>query len=171
MPTRQRLELPGEHAVLIHALLLSLALASPAPSPAASQPAVAVCNCLAGITIGDDATSALAKVGSRPVKTNAATSVLSDYESYPGWMLAIYYAKTVVAVAISAQPPGAPTKEPDPFGVVLGDSPDRLTALRGKPDAVDGTIWRYGPVDGLRWLYSVENGAVARIAITSLPPA
>jgi hypothetical protein len=156
--------------VLIPAMLLGLALANPSPSPAATDPPpVTICSCLAGISIGDDATAALAKVGSRPLPAQG-DSVLSDFESYPGWMLVVYYAKSVVSIAIEVLPPGAPTKQPDPFGVALGDSADRLTALRGKPDAVDGKLWRYGPANGVGWIYSIVDGAVARIAVTSMAP-
>ena len=154
---------------MLHAAMLMLGFAlaaSSAPSAPAAQPTM-VCSCLEGITIGDDPTAALAKVGSHPISLTSPT-ILSDFESFPGWMLTVYYGKTVVAIAIETTPPGAPAADPDPFGVKLGDSQDQLTKLRGKPDAADGGLWRYGPADGLRWIYSVENGVVARIAVSTI---
>jgi hypothetical protein len=57
----------------------------------------------------------------------------------------------------------------DPYGVKLEDSTDHLLALRGKPDAVEGKAWRYGPVDGIHWLYTIKDGTVSEILLSLLP--
>jgi hypothetical protein len=51
----------------------------------------------------------------------------------------------------------------------LEGSTDHLQALRGKPDAVEGKAWRYGPVDGIHWLYTIKDGTVSEILLSSLP--
>ena len=39
---------------------------------------------------------------------------------------------------------------------------------RGKHDVIDGDMWRYGPVDGIHWDYTIENGAVTTILLSSV---
>ncbi len=84
-------------------------------------------------------------------------------------MLAVYYQKSIVAVSITyLQRPGR-SRIADPYGISLDDTSDHLMALRGKPDSIIGNIWRYGAVDNIHWDYTVENGAVTTILLSSVP--
>jgi hypothetical protein len=146
--------------------------ASPAPSSPStvSTPSITVpCagRCLAGIAIGDDKNRVLRALGSAPIP-GSDDRILADFNSYPdGTMLAVYYQRSIVAVSITSFTNGT-TKIVDPYGVTLKDTSERLTALRGKPDTIAGTIWRYGAPDGIHWDYTVENGIVTTILLASV---
>jgi len=93
---------------------------------------------------------------------------MGDFNEYPdGLMLTVYYQKSVVAVSITNEENGT-TKIVDPYGVTLQDTSERLTALRGKPDTIGGNVWRYGAIDGIHWDYTVENGVVTTILLSSV---
>jgi hypothetical protein len=154
---------------LIAAIVIA---AAPLPSPsAAPSPGIAVpCagQCLARIGIGDDKYRVLRDLDSRPIP-GSDDRVMADFNSYPdGLMLTVYYQKSIVAVSITNVNHGR-TRIVDPYGVTLQDTSERLTALRGKPDAVDGNVWRYGSLDGIHWDYTVENGVVTTILLSSVP--
>jgi hypothetical protein len=83
-------------------------------------------------------------------------------------MLAVYYQKSIVAVSITyVQQPGS-SKIVDPYGMRLDDTSEHLMVLRGKPDAVAGNLWRYGAVDAIHWDYTVENGVITTILLSSV---
>jgi hypothetical protein len=154
-------------AIILAALVAD---ASPTPSPAVSATPTVQCDgkCLLGIAIGADKYQILEKLGSHPAP-DSDQNVRADFNGYPdGLMLAIYYQKAVVGVSISSIY-GKALVYKDPYGVKLEDSTDHLQALRGKPDAVEGNAWRYGPVDGIHWLYTIKDGTVSEILLSSLP--
>jgi hypothetical protein len=142
----------------------SLPSASPAP------PAGVRCGgrCLAGIAIGDDKYRVLMALDSRPLP-GSDERIMGDFNGYPdGLMLAVYYQKTIVAVSITyVRQPGS-SRIIDPYGIRLDDASERLTSLRGKPDTIDGNVWRYGAVDAIHWDYSIENGVVTTILLSSV---
>lgn len=82
-------------------------------------------------------------------------------------MLSVYYQKSIVGVSITGTPPSS-SGIADPYGVRLNDSAARLTVLRGKPDQIEGGVWRYGPADNIHWDYTVENGLVTTILLSSV---
>jgi hypothetical protein len=143
--------------------------ATPLPTAAAASPNIPCAGrCLAGIAIGDDKYRVLSALDSQPIP-GSDERIVADFNSYPdGLMLSVYYQKNIVAVSITnTERPGA-SKIVDPYGVKLNDTSARLAVLRGKPDVIDGDIWRYGPADGIHWDYTVENGAVTAILLSSV---
>ena len=125
---------------------------SPLPSPSVTPSVTVPCagRCLAGISVGDDEYRVLRDLDSRPLP-GSDDRVMADFNMYPdGHILTVYYEKSVVAVSITNVEHGT-SRIVDPYGVMLRDSAERLTALRGKPDSIDGTVWRYGAIDGLHW--------------------
>jgi hypothetical protein len=149
--------------------LLAAALINATPSPGPSPNIPCAGKCLAGISVGDDKYRVLARLDSRPLPGSDAR-IMGDFNSYPdGLMLAVYYQKAIVAVSISSfdEKRGRITIA-DPYGVKLEDTSDRLTALRGKPDTIDGTVWRYGPVNSIHWDYTIDKGAVTKILLSSV---
>lgn len=164
-----------KYVFMILSLLLALVTvaqagsSSPVPSIPPSPGTSIPCDgkCLAGIAIGDDKYRVLAKLDSRPLP-DSDTNVRADFNSYPdGLMLTVYYEKSVVAVSVTNA--HAKTRIVDPYGVTLQDTPEKLTALRGKPDSVDGNVWRYGSLDGVHWDYTIENGVITAILLSSVP--
>jgi hypothetical protein len=62
----------------------------------------------------------------------------------------------------------------DPMGGALGMSAQALQTARGTPLATydDGASIAYGEATGVRWFYSLDNGAVSGIEVSKpLPPA
>ena len=151
-------------AALFPVVLIAVAAA---PSPSVSIPCAG--KCLAGISIGDDKNRVLARLDSRALP-GSDDHIMADFNSYAdGLMLAVYYQKEIVAVSITYAGAHGKGGIADPYGVRLEDTTDRLTALRGKPDALDGNVWRYGPVDDIHWDYTIENGIVTTILLSSVP--
>jgi hypothetical protein len=147
-----------------------IAVASP-PPPTSTTSANVPCagKCLAGISIGDDKNAVLRRLDSQALP-GSDDHIMADFNSYPdGLMLTVYYQKAIVAVSITYAGEHGKNRTTDPYGVKLEDTADRLTALRGKPDVVDGTVWRYGAVDDIHWDYTVENGIVTTILLSSVP--
>lgn len=144
----------------------ALIAAAPSPAPSANIPCGG--KCLAGIGIGDDKYRVLARLQSQPI-AGSDDHIMGDFNSYPdGLMLAVYYQKAIVAVSITFADQHGKTNITDPYGVRLDDTSDHLIALRGKPDIVDGKVWRYGATDGIHWDYTVENGIVTTILLSSV---
>ena len=58
----------------------------------------------------------------------------------------------------------------DPFGIKLGDPVDRLTSLRGKPDASyaenDDLVIRYGSANGVNWHYRTHDMMIDQIQLS-----
>lgn len=149
--------------------LFAVALVAVAASPTPSVSVPCGGECLAGISIGDDKYRVLARLDSQPIP-GSDERIMGDFNSYPnGLMLAVYYQKAIVAVSITFLEQHSKTNIIDPYGVRLEYTSDHLIALRGKPDAVDGNVWRYGQVDGIHWDYTVENGIVTTILLSSVP--
>ena len=153
---------------MLASLILSAALlgASPAPSQTPAVPCDG--KCLAGVSIGEDKYKALAPFGSQPMP-GVDTRILGDFESYSGFMIGVYYENTVVAISLSAMNTGPLPTTSDPYGIRLGDSADHLTSVRGQPDAIDGDEWRYGQLDGLHWIYTLQGGVVNEMMVSSVP--
>lgn len=150
-------------AALFAAILVAVA---PQPTPTVSVPCDG--KCLAGVSVGDDAERVLTRLGSEALPGSDA-HIMADFSSYPnGLMLAVYYQKAVVAVSIDFAGEHGKSDIVDPYGVRLEDTTDHLKSLRGKPDVVDGNVWRYGPSDGIHWDYTVENGIVTTILLSSV---
>lgn len=144
----------------------ALIAAASSPTPSVSVPCGG--KCLAGISVGDDKNRVLAQLQSRPIP-GSDERIMGDFNSYAnGLMLAVYYQKAIVAVSITFGGAHGTSDIVDPYGVRLEDTSDHLTALRGKPDAVDGNVWRYGQVDGIHWDYTVENGIITTILLSSV---
>ncbi len=153
-------------AIVIAAQSVPSSLPSASPAPRASVPCGG--RCLAGIAIGDDKYRVLSALDSRPLP-GSDERIMGDFNGYPGGlMLAVYYQKSIVAVSITyVQQPGR-SRIVDPYGIRLDDTSEHLMALRGKPDTVDGKVWRYGAVDNIHWDYTVENGVVTTILLSSV---
>ena len=139
-------------------------------SPAPSQTAAVPCDgkCLGGVFIGEDKNKALAQFGSQ-LMPGQDTSVLGDFEGYPGYMIGIYYENTVVAISLSAMSTGPLPTTADPYGIKLGDSADHLMSVRGKPDAIEGDEWRYGRIEDLHWIYTLQGGVINEVMVSSVP--
>lgn len=151
---------------MIVPLFAAVVIAAASPTPSASVPCDG--KCLAGISIGDDKYRVLTKLQSEPMP-GSDSHITVDFNSYPnGLMLSVYYQKAIVAVSMTYVGQHGVSNIADPYGVKLLDGSDQLTALRGKPDSVDGNVWRYGPVDGIHWNYTVENGVVTTILLSSV---
>jgi hypothetical protein len=143
-----------------------IAVTSPPPTPSVSVPCAG--KCLAGISIGDDKNRVLTRLDSHALP-GSDERIMADFNSYAdGLMLTVYYQKAIVAVSITYAGEHGKGGIVDPYGVRLEDTADHLTALRGKPDVVDGNVWRYGPVDDIHWDYTVENGIVTTILLSSV---
>ena len=111
---------------MITVLIASL-IANASPSPPANTGAPCQARCLAGISIGDDASVVLKRLGSQPLAFSQ-NRIAGDFNSYPdGLMLTVYYYKNVVAQR------GAPTS-------TLGN------VLRYGP--TDGIHWDYTVTSG-----------------------
>ncbi len=158
---------------MIVPLFAAIIAASPLPSPSTAPsalPGVTVpCDgrCLAGIGVGDDKYKILRALDSQPIP-GSDEHIMADFNGYPnGLMLTVYYQKAVVAVSIT-NTKNDTTRIVDPYGVTLQNTSEHLTALRGKPDTIEGTVWRYGPIDGIHWDYTVENGLVTAILLSSV---
>ncbi|HET9342593.1 MAG TPA: hypothetical protein VFO25_06740 [Candidatus Eremiobacteraceae bacterium] len=58
----------------------------------------------------------------------------------------------------------------DPFSIKLGDPVDRLTTVRGKPDASyddgDDLIVRYGLSNGVNWIYRIHDTMIDQIELS-----
>lgn len=58
----------------------------------------------------------------------------------------------------------------DPNGIRVGDQVDRLTTIRGKPDASeddnDDLVVRYGPINGVSWRYKIHDTTIVQIELS-----
>ncbi len=148
--------------------LLAAVLVAVTPAPTPSISVTCAGKCLAGISIGDDKDRVLTRLGSQALP-GSDEHIMADFDSYAdGLMLAVYYQKAIVAVSITYAGEHGKSGIIDPYGVRLEDATDHLIALRGKADAVDGNVWRYGSVDDIHWDYTVENGIVTTILLSSV---
>lgn len=152
-------------------LIATQADPAPLPAPAASPARTVQCGgrCLAGIAIGDDKNRVLSALGSQAIP-GSDDRIFADFNSYPdGLMLTVYYQKNIVAISVTNISSPGNTKITDPYGVKLNDASDRLISLRGKPDATDGGVWRYGTSGTVHWDYTIQNGVVTTILVSSVP--
>lgn len=152
------------------------ASASPTPMPA---PAATSAPILGGITLGEDAKGVLRRFNLRTMGTPSFGSVLAVDQTlgqvrfFPAnfgdvVMMIVFTDKIRMVMALGSSDPKGHCA--DPFGVRLGDSPERLVQLRGNPDAYgeNGEV-RYGPAHGVHWFFSVHNDKISSIGVTESP--
>ena len=152
-------------AALALAFLLLALDATPNASPISSPAPIA--RCLANICLGDDMNRTLIRLGDGPVP-RPVPPLFSSYDSYGDLMLVERYSGGVVVLVGISTVNGDPSAYADPYGVKIGDTEDSVRQTRGKPDDQSTADWRYGAVGGPHWVYTMKNGEVDSITITSL---
>ncbi len=172
--------------ILLAALVAMIALGDASPSPSASPvpspipttsptPAATAAPILGGITLGEDAKGVLRRFNLRTMGTPSlggpaiVEGMLGQVRFFPAnygdvVMFIVFTDKVKLVMALGTSDPKAHCA--DPFGVRLGDAPERLIQLRGNPDGYgeDGVV-RYGPANGIHWIFSVRNDRISSIGV------
>jgi hypothetical protein len=155
--------------------------APPAPAPATSAPVVTPLPSgsptsmpvLGGVTLGDDAWRVLRRLGMHPPGwgTNGqATLQIRVFSSGCGDLtMALAFDTKIHAIMVhgSDDPKGQCA---DPGGVHVGDSVAHLISVRGTPDSSttipNGDQLRYGPSNGVHWVYEIRDTTVVEIDVS-----
>lgn len=145
--------------------------AAPAPSP---SPTPTLVDAWLGVTLGEDSHAVRAQLG-KPLEI-APTSIGDvwryNFDSGNVTLELMLTQDQVVNIAARVKD-GKHSALADPFGAALGMSPTALQSVRGTPIATydDGARLAYGQSAGVRWFYSIDNGAVSAIEVSKpLPP-
>ena len=168
-------------------LAVAMAFASPAPSPAmqlspgpgvgapiatpAPAPSPTSSPVLAGIALEENANDALRMYGWHQDECATISGRIACgiplFSQHLIFVLMLDSRVHVVGVQGSSDPR---SHYADPFGIRLGDPVERLTTVRGKPDASyddnDDLIVRYGPPNGINWQYRIHDTTIVQIELS-----
>jgi hypothetical protein len=160
-------------ALVVAAVLRNDASPTPAPSPTPTTPTRAPI--LAGITLGEDAKGVLRRFGLVPQHSSFDTAIVLNDRIVHIRIFPAHYGDVLIGISFFEKIQNVMvfgTSDPrghcaDPFGVRLGDAPQRLVELRGNPDGygANGDV-RYGPKDGIHWFYSVSEDKISIIGVS-----
>jgi hypothetical protein len=150
----------------------------PMPSPVTTtSPATAptLVPVLAGITLGEEAKGVLRRFNLAPMGHPSVGALvfsggtIRQERIFPAnvgdVVIYIMFGDRINAVMVSGTS-DSKGRFADPFGVKLGDSPERLVKLRGNPEAYgDNGDVRYGPPSGIHWFFSVREDKISTIGV------
>jgi hypothetical protein len=129
---------------------------------------------LYGVSIGENAAYALANLGLRPPRWQAAPKgqpqpvveyreALADYGNA---VLNLWLTTRVEAIAVTAYDGHEPNIV-DPYGLRINDSRARLVQKRGRPDRITGGKYVYGPASSIHWAYTIHSERITEIAVSN----
>lgn len=150
---------------------------SPLPSPSApvatpaSSPSPTSAPILAGITLDENANDALRMYGWHQDECASVSGRFACgiplFSQHVIIVLVVDNRVHVVGVQGSSDPG---SHYADPLGIKLGDPVERLTTIRGKPDASyddsDDLVVRYGPTNGVNWHYKIHDTTIVQIELS-----
>jgi hypothetical protein len=146
--------------------------ASALPAPTASPPMIVS---WLGVTIGEAPKDVRSQLGKPRQIVPSSVGDLWRYDVDNGNVtLELVVAQNQVLNIAARIKDGKQSTLADPMGGALGMSAQALQSARGTPLATydDGASIAYGEATGVRWFYSLDNGAVTGIEISKpLPPA
>lgn len=127
-----------------------------------------------GVTLGESTADVLARMGAPASRRKGVmgSHVLEfPAESGVATLALTENGGVITAIRLIVSDPSALRNPPrDPFGVLIGDTADRLTQLRGSPQRYDDegggefTSYYGGPSE-VRWAYGLKNDVVHSIAV------
>ena len=129
---------------------------------------------LYGVTIGENASYALAHLEVKPSRFHAAPAgapqpqaeyrlILADYGKA---LLELVFDTRIKRIVVSPYGNEQPDIA-DPYGIRLNDPVSRLSSKRGPPEAIDAHHgYSYGPGSGLHWVYGTHGGRVTSISVS-----
>lgn len=142
------------------------------PSPTASPPMI---ESWLGVTLGEAPKDVRSQLGKPREIVPSSVGDLWRYDVDNGNVtLELVVAQNQVLNIGARVKDGKQSTLADPMGGAMGMSAQSLQATRGTPLATydDGASIAYGEATGVRWFYSLDNGAVSGIEVSKpLPPA
>ncbi len=161
---------------IVLAVLGATCLSPPQLTASASNAAQA--RTLYGVSIGENASYALADLGLGPSRFHAAPAgsaqpqaeyrlALADYGRAVLQLVFDIRIKSVMVRQYGSREPDIT----DPYGIHLNDTVRRLTEKRGAPESIDAHHdYIYGPAAQLHWAYGTNGGRVTSISVSDGTP-
>lgn len=142
----------------------SLALPSPQATPWINLS-------IGGVLLGQSASSLRTMFGSPLFEdtSNGLRTLTYHFDDDNVALTAVLSFDAVDAVGINLRR-GERSAFADPFGIALGDSVKKLTAIRGEPDSLSSTEAVYTASVGFKWRYTIVKDVVKSILLVSNIP-